>query len=104
MRKVANLLAQALTLYVEGHLLVGAVVSCPIMRQSHDRQFMAAGSDLGDRYVSLEPAIPILRTSEGTRHLLLNSRPVERGEEPAVYVDVNSARRAFVVGIYGPPF
>ena len=58
MRKVADLLAQAPTLYFEGRLLGGVVVSFPIVAQSHDRYFVSAGSDLGDRNGSLEPAVP----------------------------------------------
>jgi len=79
-RKVADLLAQALTLYFEGHLLGGVVASFPIVAQSYDRYFLSAGSDLGDRNGSLEPAVPIRRTSEIKRRFLLDFRPVESGD------------------------
>src|SRR5215212_3857255 len=63
---------------------------------------MGAGSYLGDGQGSLKPGVPVRRYAQMLRHVL-PIRPIKSGEDLAVYIDVNPARRAFVVGIYSPP-
>src|SRR5215212_5803326 len=63
---------------------------------------VGAGSYLGDGQGSLKPGVPVRRYAQMLRHVL-PIRPIKSGEDLAVYIDVNPARRAFVVGIYSPP-